>query len=100
VVKTYFDKDGNRKAFQVELLPDGAVEWTPDWVPTEDVKGSGIVVNHQLNRVECFCGHTEKFKTDSRASLSAARSRMSKHLRTTTEELERHREAYTLEFGS
>jgi hypothetical protein len=99
-VKTYFDQHGNRIPFAIELIADGQDEWTPDWTVSDDPKaGSGITVNHELNRIECFCGEVFKYKSESRGSYNAARGRLSKHLRSATEELDRHREIHTNEFG-
>lgn len=101
-VKTYFGPDGKRAKFAVELIPTVAYEWTPDWAQPDE-KGNealGLTMNHDLNRVECFCGHTESFKGESRSSITAARARMSKHLRKTNQDVDKHRELYTAEFGS
>lgn len=101
IVKTYFDDKGERKTFVIELIEDDVQQWHPEWSKTDEPAAQyGIAVNQELLRVECFCGHTEKFKSESRASYSAARARMSKHLRHTTEDVERHREVYALEYGS
>ena len=77
----------------------------PDWANRK--KGtdnpaptSGLVVNGEARRLECFCGHTEHYKDDSRASFNAARARMARHLIKAPDEVERHREIHTLEFGS
>jgi hypothetical protein len=95
-VKTYFDGTGARKELAIPLIAEEVVEWSPGF--TEKPAVSDIVVNADAHRIECFCGHTERFKEGSRPSYNAARARISKHLRTTTEDVERHREAYTLEF--
>lgn len=96
-VRTYFNEKGNRVPFAIDLVPDYIPEWAPPGVT--EVTEPDLNVNAELNRIECFCGHTEQFKPDSRASFNAARARMSKHLRKTSEEVERHRELYTNEFG-
>lgn len=103
-VRTYFDDNGNRVPFAVDLVTDE----TPAWLPpgfgqtgdngTEKVE-AGLTVNSEMNRIECFCGHTEQYKADSRASYNAARARISKHLRKATIEVDKHREIHTNEFG-
>lgn len=103
-VKTYFNAAGERVPFAVVLVDDGVTEWTPDFLaPTEVVddtpKAPDIKLNAAASRFECFCGHTDEFKAESRASFTAARGRMGKHCKNATSEVERHREAYTLEFG-
>ncbi len=97
-VKTYF-VGKERKPFAVELVPDGEPTWVPDWEADAPSKDSGLTVNAEAKRIECFCGHTEQFNADSRASFNAARARMSKHLRSSTDEVERHRETHTMEFS-
>lgn len=99
-VKTYFTADGKRAPFAIELVPDNTAEWHPEWSQADapDVK-SGIVQNDSLNRLECFCGFTTSYKPDSRSSFVAARARLSKHLRAATDDVEKHREAHTIEFG-
>jgi hypothetical protein len=98
IPKTYFDKAGNRLNFEVDLLPEYTAPWTAPGF-TEQLSTPGLTVNQELSRIECFCGHTESFKGESRSSYNAARARMSKHLRKATENVEQHREAHTLEFG-
>lgn len=104
-VRTYFGAAGERIPFAIELIPDNTMEWTP---PTmQEAQGdSRVVVDEQNHRIECrikvgdgLCGHTETYKTASRSSYQAARARMSKHLRRSTEEKEAHLEAYTNEYG-
>lgn len=96
-VRTYFGKDGQRVKFAVELVPEGIGEYIPEW--QADLPKDGLTVNTELNRVECFCGHTERFNPESRGSFNSARARMSKHLRGATDEVDRHREIHTNEFG-
>ena len=102
-VHTYFDEKGERHEFAVPLLGTDEVTWVPDWakgptdVPTDK---TGIWVDSPNNRFECFCGHTESFGPDSRSSYNSARARMSKHLRSAKDEVDRHREIHTNEFGS
>jgi hypothetical protein len=95
-IKTYFDDKGERKPIAIALIPEEVVEWSPGFTETPATKD--MVVNVEMSRIECFCGHTEKFKKDSRPSHNAARARFSKHLRGATEDVERHRELYTVEF--
>lgn len=97
-VRTYFDEKGNRVPFAISLLPNPEEpEWT---IPTftEQPASAGLVVNQELTRIECFCGHVEKFKAESRASYNAARARMSRHLRATKERQQEHLEVHTAEF--
>lgn len=103
-VKTYFGPGGERKEFKVEYVPTGQGTWVADWaekVAEVDQPVAGLNVNKEQRRIECFCGHTEKFNPDSRASFNAARARISKHLRSdsTQEFVEQHRELHTAEFG-
>lgn len=97
-VRTYFGPNGERVPFAISLLPDTEIEWTP---PASTEKPTeGLTLNAEAHRIECFCGHTESFKEGSRSSQNAARARMSKHLRKATEEVDRHREIHTNEFGA
>ena len=95
-IKTYFNEKGERVMLSIPLIPEEEISWNPGF--TEAPVSTDLVVNAELNRIECFCGHTERFKEGSRPSYTAARARISKHLRNTTEDIERHRELYTLEF--
>lgn len=100
-VRTYFDKSGKRIPFAISLLVDTIPDWNPPGFGEAgtEIPEDGLKVNDAANRIECFCGHTESFKPNSRASYNASRARMSKHLRKATEEVERHREIHTNEFG-
>lgn len=97
-VRTYFNERGERVPFAVSFFDVGD-EWVAPFSVTDDISEPGLVVNEEANRIECFCGHTEHFKQGSRASYNAARARISKHLRRATEEVERHRELHTNQFG-
>ena len=57
-------------------------------------------MNEDNSTVVCFCGPTEQFKKDVRSYYNSARARMSKHLRSAKEEVFRHREVHTANFGS
>lgn len=96
-VHTYFDAKANRLPFAIQLVTADANEWVAPGF-TEKTE-SGMVVNESMHRLECFCGHTEAYKEDSRGSFNMARTRFSKHLRKATENVEQHRELHTLEFG-
>lgn len=109
-IRTYFTPEGRRVPFAVDLIPSDAPTWKPEWLPTpaapnaspDEQPINGLAVNTELHRIECLvpaCGHTESFNPDSRASFSAARGRMSKHLRTATQRPDDHREIHTNEFG-
>lgn len=103
-VKTYFDASGQRVPFAVDLVPSGVEAWNAPWVasatPKPDEPESGLKVDAEQNRIECrVCGYTESFNANSRASYNAARGRMSRHLRNSTEKVEEHRELHTMEFG-
>lgn len=96
-VKSYFDKNGERQEFAIELAGEVAEEYV---APTQaDAPKGHITLNEKLNRYECFCGYTSQFNPESRGSQNAARARLSKHLRTATDQVEVHREIHTNEFG-
>ena len=111
VVSTYFDREGNRIPFALDLLE--AMEtggWTPDWAAKPEPEKAAPVFSPNItkaitddvenHRLECpICKHTESYKVDSSSSRNAARGRMSKHLRTDPKETSLHRELYTNEFG-
>ena len=110
-VHTYFDNQGNRIPFALDLLSAKASgAWVPEWaaqpepekasvsIPASATKA--IIDDAPNHRLECpVCRHTESYRIDSRSSFNAARGRMSKHLRTMTTETALHRELYTNEFG-
>jgi hypothetical protein len=96
-VRTYFGPDGQRHKFAVDLVPEGVEEYQPSWMA--DQPKDGLKVSTEFNRIECFCGYTERYNPESRGSFNSARARMSKHLRSATEEVDRHREVHTNEFG-
>lgn len=105
-VRTYFGPAGERIPFEVVLQPEETVEWSAPGF-TEVPVEKDLKVDSETNRIECrvpvgsgVCGHTESYKAESRSSYNAARARMSKHLRKATENVERHREVHTNEFGA
>lgn len=95
----HYEKNGVVTTFELDL--DGNVE--EDWdlglsAPTVTLS---LVHDEAKTRLECpICNHTESYKKDSRSSYNAARARMSKHLKSATEEQSLHQELYTVEFGS
>lgn len=105
-VKTYFDSEGNRIPFAIDLVDVYRDEYVPEWaekVAVAETKADakdGVLVDNAKQRIECLiCNHVEKFRVDSRRSYNAARGRMSKHLRNARERVDEHREAHTLVFG-
>jgi hypothetical protein len=99
-IKTYFGPAGERIPFEVDLMPDNVAPWTAPGFTEQFTSGkAGLTEDPDKNRIECFCGHTESYRAESRASHSAARARMSKHLRKADSEKEKHLELYSLEFG-
>lgn len=108
-VKTYFDEAGKRVPFAVSLFAVEESDWSPEWSQADlpSIK-SALKHDEAMHRFECGvvgadgqpCGHTESYNTNSRASMAAARGRMSKHFRTATFEVTQHREAHTMEFGA
>jgi hypothetical protein len=102
-VRTYFASDGTRVPFEIPLTSDDLQDgWVPPTMGEKAVAttaGLALLVNAEANRIECFCGHTESFKPESRASYNAARARISKHLRRATERVDDHRELHGVEFS-
>jgi len=105
-VRTYFGPAGERIPFAVDLQPENVAPWTAPGF-TEQSMDPLLYIDTQSHRIECrvavgdhFCGHTESYKAESRASFNAARARMSKHLRKATDNVDGHRELYTNEFNS
>lgn len=101
-VSTYFDSKGKRLPFAMNLLDNQETGgWAPEWASESEVDTKGLRNDLDNRRIECtVCKHTETYKADSASSMNAARGRMSKHLRTSTDEVALHRELYTNEFGS
>lgn len=104
-VQTYFDKDGERHNFALDLINNlDTGGWAPEWAQ-EAVKTApntkGLTHDTENHRLECpICKHTESYKTDSASSYNAARGRMSKHLKREPKDADMHRELLTNEFGS
>lgn len=102
-VSTYFSPDGTRKPFALDYISSDQQGWVAEWAMAaakKDQPTEGLVNNVEAGRWECFCGHTEKYDKESRASQNAAKGRMSRHLRKATDEVSRHREIHTAEFGT
>lgn len=97
-VKTYFDDKGARHEFAIALTQVDPAAWEPEWaeaVKGTDMPGGSIKHNAESRRLECFCGHTETYKADSLSSFNTCKARMSKHLKSAKDEVDRHREAIT-----
>jgi hypothetical protein len=100
-VQTYFDSEGNRLPFAVNLVADGVQGWTPEWAHKGEKVVDKIIEDLDKSIFVCsICNKTETFRQESRASRAAARARMSKHLRNAETEKARHSELHTLEYGS
>jgi hypothetical protein len=95
-VSTYFGRDGKRHPFSVELHSSDAT-WVAPWTEIGMREApKDLIIDTENRRVECaVCKHTESFKADSRSSFNAAKARMSKHLKSTTDDVDIHREYYT-----
>lgn len=100
-VRSYFDAEGNRIPFAIQMTDIFIDDWTPPGFTEKPDSKSYLKVDNDLNRIECLiCGKAESFKAESRSSYSAARARMSKHMRRAETKKEEHLEAYTNEFGA
>jgi hypothetical protein len=104
-VRTYFGPAGERIPFEIQLVPDNIAPWVAPGF-TEAPMSALLYEDPKTNRIECrvkvgegICGHTESYKPESRSSHTAARARMSKHLRKAIENVDDHRELHTSEFG-
>lgn len=108
IVRTYFGKNGERIPFAIQLLPDMQLPWEAPTTLDENPLSSGLKVDTDAHRIDCLvkldngkiCGHTESYTESNRASYNAARARMSKHLRKSTDNADGHRAVHTMEFGS
>jgi hypothetical protein len=100
-IRTYFDAEGNRIPFAVNLVTDGNQGWVPEWVSKGEKVTDSVIEDSEKAIFTCsICNKTETFRPESRSSRAAARARMSKHLRNAEVEKERHSELHTLEFNS
>lgn len=95
----HYEKDGAICAFELDLGGDVVEEWDFE---AGIVQPKMVLIHDEAkSRIECpICNHTESYKKESRSSFNAARARMSKHLKSATEEQSLHWELHTMEFGS
>lgn len=103
MVRTEIMEDGSRRPFGVKMLePEGklipSLEDIAPWVRTGKGAAQALadkVVIDQSTRqgtMKCtVCGRVESFDSKNRQELSAARARMSRHLKTAKNEVARHR---------
>ncbi len=103
---TYFDEDGNRKPLAIHLEGDAEGKWIAPWAQKEVEIPKELINNpppegQPTGYLECaICHHTERYKADSAGSERSARARMSKHMKSTDNEPELHREYKLNVFGS
>ena len=96
----HYVKEGEVVAFELDFTNyDDPVEGVEDITSlTKELK---LIHDEVKCRIECLiCSHTESYKGDSRSSYNAARARMSRHLKSSSEESSIHRELYVVEFGA
>lgn len=108
-VKTYFDEKGNRVPFAIDLIVYADIE-EPFVAPGRDEQFSDDrwFEDAVTNRFECrvkgpdgnICGHTESYEAGSRKKRQLARTRMLRHLKNAKNEIDQHREVYTMESGA
>lgn len=110
MVRTEILDTGDRKPFGVKLTQTAADALRRDlsdvapWIKRADnatVRADKleVVTQGQMGRVICpVCGKTEEFAAGDRGKLANARARMAKHLKTATQEVNRHRILYTKEY--
>lgn len=109
MVRTEILDDGSRQAFRVrlQLKPEDALrDSLADVAPW--MKGKAAAIQNDKIEVNTkgrsgflrcpICQFTQNFQTASPNSQTMARTRMARHLKTATEEVNRHRLLYTKEY--
>lgn len=101
VVKTYFDDNGDRVPFAINLLTD-ETHYLPKWIrsagPTVIPK---LLEDKEKGTIQCpICHFTQQYNLDTPSTYNTARGRMAKHLVAARQKPDLHREVYTQEFGS
>lgn len=109
MVRTEILDDGSRQAFRVQLalkaedaLRDSLADVAPWMKGKPDVlKNDKLEISSKgrSGYIRCpICEFTQNFQTASSASRTAAMGRIARHLKSATEEVNRHRLLYTKEF--
>lgn len=110
MVRTEILDDGTRQPFRVKLqlkAEDAMRESLADIAPWMAPKGSVLKSDKLIHKhvgkqsavIECpICGFAQNYQSASANSKTGAMARMAKHLKTATEEVNRHRLLYTKEF--
>jgi hypothetical protein len=103
-VATYFDEQGSRQRFALELQPEtrGAEE-VPTWLrgKRKAQEFTEIIENDTIGYFECpICQVRESYEAMSAASRNGARAKLGKHLTNARTEKDAHKALHTLAFGS
>ena len=94
-VSSYFDENGDRKAFALALRDTPVEGFVPSWIKPEEPLPDDLKVDMDSHTVACpLCGWSTNFKGESHSSLNLARSRVAKHLKASKEAPERHRDLW------
>lgn len=101
-VSTYFDENGDRKPFALNLMPNGMETYIPSWVkPAAKRPIPKLIEDSDKGTIQCpVCHFTQNYDKDTRSSYNLARGRMQKHLVGTRKDPDMHREVFTQEFAS
>jgi len=102
-VKTYFDEEGNRQPFAIELQPPDADGYVPEW-QRGLVKPSifkALEEDEEAGFFECpICKTRESYEPQSVSGRNAARAKMARHLTSAKREKDAHKQLHALVFGS
>lgn len=100
-VATYFDADGNRHPFALELIGQGQTTFVPAWIKaTPAPMVAALIEDTDKGTIQCpICYFTQSYDKDVRSTYNLARGRMQKHLTSARKHADKHREVFTQEFG-
>lgn len=101
-VTTYFDEQGERHQFAMELVPSGMETYKPSWISGKKAPmAPKLIEDSEKGTIQCpVCYFTQNYDPATRSTYNLARGRMAKHLTASTKEPDRHREVHTQEFAS
>jgi hypothetical protein len=102
-VRSYFDEQGQRRYFAIQLVARETVR--PKWLERKTTKTAAdyreLIEDAEHGTITCpICKFTQNYEPGSRSRRAMARTRLGKHLKTAKKEPDLHRQLYTYVFGS
>jgi len=100
-VRTYFDENGDRKRYAIELIGDAAPTFKAPWTKAAEPLPQDVIEDQEKGFFRCpLCEFTVNYDAGVQTQRNIARAKMATHLKSSKKDPDRHRELHGVVFGA